>query len=135
MSIFRTRGFDSIIGKGMEINGANLALNPNSTLVVEGTVTLASIKVQNVAEGKVDKKTTLRVSGHLTSEQAISIQNVIITGTVVCNEIRVEGTLAIKAGAALKAKKILYRELIVESGAIMHGEMFHLDHVSEGESI
>ena len=136
MSIFRTRGFDSIIGKGMGING-ELFMEPNTTLVIEGKAACTKIEVTKKTD-KLDKRTTLRVSGQLCPDQGgqglglvIDIHNVVITGTVVCTELRVGGTLAVKAGAMLKAEKIFYRELIVETGAIMLGEMIHLDGQAE----
>lgn len=134
MSIFRTRGFDSIIGKGVTVHGS-IEMEPNTTLVIEGMAFCSEIKVRQT--DKVDVKTTLRVVGELQKNGMeafnVNIHNVIVTGVLVCDELRVEGTLAIKTGAQLKARKILYRELIVETGALMQGEMRHLDHVSEGE--
>lgn len=137
MSIFRTRGFDSIIGKGMIVRG-ELLLAPNSTFVIEGLAECSKISVHPAPE-KVDIRTELRVPGTLqvlgTADDKldIKIHNVVITGTVNCNEIWVEGTLALKTGAVLKASKIYYRKLIIETGSVVHGEMFHLDHASIGE--
>ena len=134
MTIFRSRGFDSIIGGQLKLHANSVEIPANSTLLVEGTLTAHTI-VQAPSE-KVATKTTLRVSGTITQESVglrINVHNVIITGKIECDEIRAEGCLAIKAGCTLIAKKIYYRELIVETGAVMTGQMFHLDHVSEGE--
>ena len=144
MSIFSRKGFDTVIGKGTTLYG-DFVIAASTTAVIEGTGYLSS-----VTESKVDDKkgkTTLRVDGalvgpgydnHIVGKEHtlnIEIPNVIITGKVVCETIRVEGTLAVKAGATLMATKILYRELIIETGAVVHGQMAHLDHVSEGEQV
>lgn len=143
MTIFSSRGFDTIIGKGSIFRG-QFAIAPNSTTVIDGEVQSTAITGVEV-EGKVSSKTTLRVGGRLTAPGSeglgvfhslnINVQNVIITGYVECDTITVEGTLAIKSGATLKAKKILYRNLINETGAIVLGNLAHLDHVSEGEQV
>jgi cytoskeletal protein CcmA (bactofilin family) len=65
------------------------------------------------------------------TENAVVVDNVIINGKVACNELRVEGMLAIKSTAVLKAQRIFYRQLVIETGAVVHGQMLHLDHVSE----
>jgi len=135
--LFRSRGFDSLIGKGTVIHG-ELLIAANSTTLIEGSAYLSSVQGEQV-DGKVSAKTTLHVGGQLLEpidkQLNIEVQNVIITGKVVCKTIRVEGTLAVKAGATLLAEKILYRELIIETGAVVHGRMNHLDHVSEGEVV
>lgn len=136
--LFRSRGFDSLIGKGTTIHGT-LMIAENSTTLIEGSAFLDRA-TGLISDGKVATKTTLHVAGEAaglagSSNLDIEVHNVIITGKVVCKTIRVEGTLAVKAGATLKADKILYRELIIETGAVVHGNMFHLDHVSEGEVI
>lgn len=143
MTIFRSRGFDTLIGKGTSIRGS-IVIAANSTTVIDGDAFLDDITGVQV-EGKVSKKTTLRVGGTLRPKQNeglgvftplnINVDNVIITGNVECDTIRVEGTLAVKAGATLKAKKILYRNLVAETGSVIHGAMSHLDHVSEGELV
>ena len=140
MTIFRSRGFDTLIGKGTVITGV-LSLAPDSTAVIDGQAFLTDVNELGVHEGaKVKGKTTLHVNGQLagpggSDQVTIEIQNVVVTGKVSCDEIRVEGTLAVKSGAVLKATKILYRELIIETGAVVHGQMSHLDHVSEGEQV
>lgn len=136
-SLFRSRGFDTLIGKGTTISG-DILIAANSTTLIEGFGNLTSARGEE-AEGKVSAKTTLNVAGQICSpinqELHVEVHNVIITGKVVCKTIRVEGTLAVKAGATLIAEKILYRELIIETGAVVHGRMSHLDYVSEGETI
>jgi len=134
MTVFRSRGFDSIIGGQLVLSANSVEIPANSTLLVEGT--LSAHTIQQIASEKVASKTTLRVSGTIKKDSIglnITVHNVIITGKVECDEIRAEGCLAVKAGSTLKAGKIYYRELIVETGAVMTGQMLHLDHVSEGE--
>lgn len=141
MTIFCSRGFETLIGKGTRITGT-ISIAPNSMTVIDGEAFLSSITGQHV-ESKVSLKTTLHVSGivrptgiqDIQDTLNINVENVIITGTVYCDTIHVEGTLTVKAGATLKAKKILYREFIIEVGAVVHGRMLHLDHVSEGEQV
>ena len=105
---------------------------------VDGSAICNSI-VGSIADGKVNAKTTLRVGGDVIPQGPtgleIVVHNVIISGKVTCNEIRVEGALAVRSGAHLKADKIYYRELIIETGAVVHGQMFHLDHVSQQEQV
>jgi cytoskeletal protein CcmA (bactofilin family) len=137
-SLFRSRGFDSLIGKGTTIHG-EMRIAANSTALIEGNGYLSSVLGETI-DGKVSAKTTLHVNGQLQDAADgtplnIEVHNVIITGKVVCKTIRVEGTLAVKAGATLIAEKILYRELIIETGAVVHGQMSHLDYVSEGEIV
>ena len=139
-SLFRSRGFDSLIGKGTVIHGGQILIAANATTLVEGAAYMDRILGDNGGSEKVAAKTTLHVAGIVagptgSKELEIDVHNVIITGQVVCKTIRVEGTLAVKAGAMLKADKILYRELIAETGAVIHGQMGHLDHVSEGEVV
>lgn len=142
MSIFRSRGFDSLIGKGSTVSG-EFIIAADTTLVIDGVMDATVLHAEIKNEDKVAMKTTLHVNGMLTMLAAstsntpaiINVPNVIIAGKVTCDEIRVEGTLAIKAGAQLKAKTILYRSLIIETGAVVHGQMCHLDHVSQGEIV
>lgn len=137
MTLFRTRGFDTLIGQGTTIHG-EIMLAPNSTTVIDGSAYLNRV-IELPVDGKTGDKTTLRVSGNLEpefqKELNIEVHNVIITGKVVCKTIRVEGTLAVKAGATLKAEKILYRNYVSETGAIILGNLAHLDYVSEGETV
>ena len=112
MTIFRSRGFDSIIGKDLVISALYINIPPQSTLLVEGHVTVGL------------------VNGVMTEGPTIDVHNVVISGEVHCKEIRVLGTLAVKRGAKLNADNIHYRELIVETGAMLNGKMFHLDHVT-----
>lgn len=130
-SLFRSRGFDSLIGKGTAIHG-QIVIAANSTTLIEGTAFLSTARGENI-EGDAGSKTTLHVAGQLlpSGDLNVEVHNVIITGKVVCKTIRVDGTLAVKAGATLIAENILYRKLIIETGAIVRGQMSHIDHPEE----
>lgn len=135
--LFRSRGFDSLIAKGLTVHG-QIMMTADSTLEVEGNAYLDRV-IGDTSGDKLATKTTLRVSGILagpagSNELDIQVHNVVITGSVVCKTIRVEGTLAVKRGARLVADNIYYRNPIIEPGSIIHGNMHHLDHVSEGEA-
>lgn len=128
MSIFRTRGFDSLIGKELEVVGA-LKIKAGSTVVIEGQLLCTGISV--VGEDRGNKDTTLRVSGKLlpcgpADHLLIDVHNVVITGEVKCDELVVD-TLALKKGCVLRANEICYRQLIIETGAVVHGTMRHHD--------
>lgn len=131
MTIFRSRGFDSIIGPGLVIDAIQVKIPPQSTLMVEGLVTAELItggQDPMDSESKPAPKTTLQVAGTVNCGK-ITVHNVVISGEVNCKCITVAGTLAVKKGAKLNATNIQYRELIVETGAILNGKMFHLDHL------
>jgi len=137
MTIFRTRGFDSLIGKGSSIQG-DLIIEQNSTFQVDGIVRASRInEITNPALERKKNETTLRVNGLVCGGDGvpeaggllIEVANVIVSGAIHCSKLTVEGTLAVKAGATLNADEIYYRDLVIETGAIVHGQMFHLDHL------
>lgn len=128
MSIFKTKGFDTIISKETMLTGA---LCFSGTTVVDGTIVGESIK-QNTVD---TKPSTLQVNGKVEVDQVIMIHDLTISGNVKAREIRVEGTFAVKSGAKVEADVIYYRTLHVEPGAIILAQMKHLDHVSEGEQV
>jgi cytoskeletal protein CcmA (bactofilin family) len=126
MSIFKTKGFDSIIGKGMVVSG-DVVLN--GICVVDGHVSGNSIKTGQNSETKA--RNVLIVNGTVSVKEVITADDLTITGVVIACTVRVEGTLAIKAGCILKASCIHYRTLVAEPGAVIFGEMRHLDHSSQ----
>ncbi len=130
MSIFKTKGFDSIIAKGVVVRGA---MTLNGTCVIDGTFAGDSIKSDQNAEVKT--KSVLIVNGGVNVDSVVISDDLTITGTVTAKEVRVEGTLAIKSGCKVQADRILYRTLVAEPGAIILGAMAHLDHVSDGEQV
>lgn len=131
---FKREGFDTLIAKGVTIKAATLILPLGSTTVIEGKVDGPQISAAQV-EGKADLKTTIVIAGEVRTYNDITIPNVVITGSVDCDKIVVEGTLAIKAGARVKANEIRYRSLVIEDGAIVLAQMNHLDHISVGEQV
>lgn len=122
MSIFKTKGFDSIIGKNLTVTGD---MDLQGTVVIDGTFNGGKIL-------SADSKTgVLVVNGTVNVETVVLTSELTITGTVTAREVRVEGTLALKSKCMLKADKIYYRNLVVEPGAVILGEMLHLDHLME----
>jgi cytoskeletal protein CcmA (bactofilin family) len=122
MNIFKTKGFDSLIGAGTLIHGP---ITVKGTLVVDGEVTQGDIKGEG-GEGKSDKSGLL-VNGKL-SVGIIALQDLTVTGRVDAKEVVIQGTLAVRSGATLKAERIYYRFLVVEPKAVLLGELIHLDH-------
>jgi len=126
MSIFKSKGFDTLIGKGTTVNGL---LNISGTVQVDGVVN--SDRIQPAPD---QKQVRLHVNGGLDATE-VEVFDFTLNGSADVETLRVEGTLAVKSGATLKAKTIYYRTLVVEPGCVMHGELRHLDHVSEGERV
>lgn len=132
MNPFKRTGFDTLIGVGMQVQGA-LVLAPQSTTLVQGFVQGPSI---TVAESGADpKNTTLVVEGQAVIAENIEVFNVTITGKVSCSRLIVHGTLAIKKGAEVTAQEVLYRNLVIEPGAILTAQMLHLDCIREAAPV
>lgn len=128
MSIFKTKGFDTIIGKDVTLVGE---LCFSGTVVIDGFINGVSIK-----QNTVDKKpSSMLVNGTVQVTDVVISDDLTITGSLTAKEVRVEGTLAIKSGCKVQAERILYRTLVAEPGAIILGAMAHLDHVSDGEQV
>lgn len=119
---FKRTGFDSIIAKDTRLNG-DMILGSNSTTVVDGSVMGNSIGCVDEAT----QETTLVVGGNVVITTIISVPNVTITGTVVCGELHVEGTLAIKRGAKVDADLVKYRRLVIEPGAVLNAKLSSMD--------
>ena len=128
MSIFKTKGFDTIIGKDVTLVGE---LCFSGTVVIDGFINGVSVR-QNTVD---PKPSSILVNGTVQVTDVIISDDLTITGTVIAKEVRVEGTLAIKSGCKVQAERILYRTLVAEPGAIILGAMAHLDHVSDGEQV
>lgn len=125
MNPFKSKGFDSLIAKGLQIEGT-LTLAPASVTQLDGIMRGDSIRVDSSAnEGKVNS-TTLVVNGVVIAIQSICVPNVTITGEVTCDLLVVSGILAIKKGARINCKHIEYNTLIVETGAIINGQFEHI---------
>jgi len=80
------------------------------------------------------KNTTLVTNGHVSAAADVNVSNMTVTGQLNAKVLICEGMLAIKSGAKVEATEIRYRSLTIEDGAIVHGKMTHLDHVS-GEQV
>ena len=126
MNPFKSQGFDSIIAKGLSIEG-KLVLAPSSTTQLDGTMSGDSISVDSADRnvGKTDT-TTLVINGSATTIKSIVVPNVTVTGEVTCDSLVVSGILAIKKGARINCKRIEYNTLIVETGAIINGNFEHI---------
>ncbi len=131
---FKFRGFDSVVAKGLHLENVTMVIDHGKTVLIEGAVFGPTINMGEMPENaKVNTKTTLIASGLVSCTNDINVHNITVTGTLCCDRIVCEGVLAIQAGAVVKAREILYRGLAVEDGAVVNGNMKHLDHVSEGE--
>jgi cytoskeletal protein CcmA (bactofilin family) len=127
---FARAGFDSLIAEGTTISG-NVFIKNGQTLIIDGKVTGMSLVPIDTS---VVDKTTVVINGEVIMD-TVGISNATITGSLTCKVLSVEGQLAIKAGASVKASEIRYRTLVIEPGAIVFGQMNHLDHISAGEQV
>lgn len=125
---FKSTGFDTIVGKDTMLVGE---LSFSGSTVVDGVIRGSSIK-QNTVDVK---KSSLHVNGTVEVEDVIVINDLTVCGTVTAKSVRVEGTLAIKAGCNLKADTIYYRMLVAEPGAVIIGQLRHLDHSSDPQEV
>ena len=127
---FQRGGFDSFVSKNTTFNGAGaLIIGANETFIFDGN--FVGIGITQEGDGSPNK-TTLVVGGHMRVE-TITVSNITITGRIDCDVIIVEGQLSIKGDATLKAREIRYRALTIEDGAVVIGQMNHLDYISAGE--
>lgn len=133
MNPFKRTGFDTLIAAGTKLNGS-ISLPANSVTVLDGEVDGPSIKMALTETEKVTK-TTLIVNGKAGVVHDINVQNVTVTGEIICDLLTVEGTLAVKAGAKIKAREVRYRDIVIETGAVVLAQMNHLDHISAGEQV
>lgn len=131
MSIFKTKGFDTLIGKDNVFRG-ELVLN--GVCVVDGFFDGSFIKSDQNADVKSKAGDTLIVNG-VVNVNVVECHNLTVCGGVTATDIVVEGTLAVKGNAKITAKTIYYRTLVTEPGVVILGELKHLDHVSEGEKV
>lgn len=133
MSIFKRNSFDSYTTTGVEIIGGQLVIAAGETFVADSSITsMSSIRasVTTTTDTKLAKKNlrTKLIIGGKVEAQFIEVPNVVVTGTIKAKILRVEGVLAVKAGAKIEADVVMYRELVVETGAIILARMQHLDH-------
>jgi cytoskeletal protein CcmA (bactofilin family) len=128
MSIFKTKGFDTVISKDTLLVGE---LCFSGVTVVDGTIEGKSVK-QNTVD---TKPSSLHVNGTVKVDDVIVIHDLTICGTVTAKEIRVDGILAIKKGCKVQAERILYRTLVAEPGAIILGTMVLIDDTANGSAL
>jgi len=124
---FKTVGFDSIIGPGTLVSGS--IVNAGS-LVIEGDFN--GDQISYLGEGA---KSEVTVAGTVDARRVVAHDLTVLGRMHVADEIRVEGTLAVKGDAKIVAGTIYYRTLVIEPGAVILANMKHLDHVSEGEEV
>lgn len=121
---FKTQGFDTIISKDTQLVGE---LCFSGVTVVDGAIDGTSIK-QNTVE---PKKSALIVNGTVDVKEVIITDDLTISGSVKACTVRVNGTLAIRSGCVLRATTIFYQNLVAEPGAVIIGEMRHLDYSAD----
>lgn len=128
MNPFKRKGFDSIIGSNLNLLGD---LHVQGTTVLDGTISGGTI-VQATEDA------TLIIGGSVLLTGDLRVDNVTLTGTVLCNELIVKGTLALKKGSKLTAKRVKYQHLVMEPGAIVMAELVHMVYdttVPEGATV
>jgi hypothetical protein len=148
-SPFNLSSFNTYIGKKFLLRAATLKLPEGSTTIVDGIVHGPQVEVSpepgelkagfigyftrwlEALRGRPETK--LVINGYVECVNDIVVPSVVITGSVKADKIVCEGVLAIKSGAKVQANEILYRDLVIEDGAIILAKMSHLDYVSHGE--
>jgi cytoskeletal protein CcmA (bactofilin family) len=134
MNPFKSKDFDSLIAKGLQIEG-KLILAPASTTQIDGVMSGESITVDEGPNGPHSRgsaSTMLVINGEVVTIKSIVVPNVTITGKVKCDSLEVVGVLAIKKGAIVDCARIEYNTLIVETGAIING---HFEHITTRQAI
>lgn len=124
---FKRCGFDSIISKGLEIDG-DITLKLGTTLEIEGAVRGRFVHMGIDETASIEKETTLVVStsGSVIVD-SVKIKNLIISGIVICDSIEIFGTLMIKDGGTVTANRIVYQNLVIEKNAKITGNMIYGD--------
>lgn len=116
MSIFRSSGFDTVIGKGAAISGTSFELQPGTTLI-EGKVNMDTIKQSQTG-------TKLMINGDVTADH-VEVDELIVNGTLKANTITVK-TLAANKGANITAEdRVVYEKPIFQAGAVVNGKLQH----------
>jgi cytoskeletal protein CcmA (bactofilin family) len=120
---FKTTGFDSVISKGTVLTG-DIALAQKSTTLLDGEI--KGEQIYDTLEQLGPKGTTTLIVNGAVDVVTIRLPNVTIHGTVNAETLMVYETLAIKKGAVLKASKIYYNILVIETGAEVHGQLIKI---------
>lgn len=119
MSIFKTKGFDTVISVGTSITG-KVFIPAGSTLVIDGEV-----NAQIEETGEASNTTKIIINGKLITED-LTIGNLIVNAraNVICQTLIITNTLAIKKdGILTSTDKIHYNKLVIEVGAKISGLM------------
>lgn len=125
-NIFKTTGFDSIIGEGTAIHGP---ISVSGTLVVNGKVTEGVITSPEQSKSKA----VVLINGDVQVD-VIEVDDLTVCGTVIAQKIVVRGVLAVKGTAKLTAATIYYQSLVVEPTAVICAQMRHLSLEGPGTS-
>ena len=137
---FSRSGFDTLIGADTAIVGGTLLLGTDCTAQIDGTFSGYSIRetkapdltdaglIEKLRSRSAGKRSTLCIGGSVTVAGDVDVQNVTVTGTLVCDELIVHGQLSVKSGAKITATVVRYRKLHIEPGAVLMAQMEHLDH-------
>jgi hypothetical protein len=110
-SIFKNRGFDTIISDGNDYTC--LAFVTNGTVLLYGMVSTSSVSAYNDAKTQV-----LKIFGRLYATEELVHPHLVVSGIVVAGKISV-GRLVVRKTASLQATSIEYDELVIEPGAYL----------------
>jgi cytoskeletal protein CcmA (bactofilin family) len=116
---FATKGFDSIIGRGVRITG-NLEVPIGHTMVLDGE--FAGESILGTVVSVKDIRPTLVVGGVVNAKR-VTVDNVTVSGVVACDILRVDGCLRLEKGAQVNADVIEYFDLIIDPTAVIQGRM------------
>jgi cytoskeletal protein CcmA (bactofilin family) len=120
MSIFKTKGFDSIISKGMVFDGNIQVLGH---LVIDGTFNGKSIIQVKRSDGEAPRA-SVTVNGDVFCE-VIEANDLTVNGQVSVREVSAEGHLTVKG--TLRATTINYSTLTILPGATVTGNLKRID--------
>lgn len=112
-SIFRSKGFDSIIGAGTTVSG-NLYIE--GAMQVDGTLNCVDV---------MGHDGSLHLNGKADVVQ-LQVKDLTVCGVLKVKDLIVIGTLAVKKGATLDAGQISYTTLVIEPGALISGNLQQL---------
>lgn len=123
-----TSGFDTLIGANVALHDVLLRIAADTTIIIDGTVSFKEIQAAS-SKGK----TTVVVNGSLTSPNPgeFRIDNIVVSGTLECDVLIVDGELSVKAGSKLIANQIKYNKLIIEPSAIITGHLQPISSTTE----
>ncbi len=110
MKIFRSSGFDTIIGKGTAIQGDLLRLPAGSTTLIEGDVYIKTVQQDGSAK--------LHVNGLLEVDE-VNVDELVINGALKAKNITVK-TLAVNKTSSVNAETVTYEKPIFQAGAVIN---------------